>query len=196
MDAEQVVTKILSEAKAQAEAIVSETKAKVSTQKSELDKELAEFAADTKAKAEKAATETKEQMLAKARMDVRKEYLTAKVALLDELFASAIDKVNGMESKSYTELMTKLMVKAVEDGSEEVLVGKDDSRIDNELIKQVNRELGTGYKGNLRLAADSANIAGGFVLRRGNIRINVSTDVLVGQVRDKLEMELAEELFS
>ena len=44
------------------------------------------------------------------------------------------------------------MKQAVETGDEEVIVGKNEKRIDQDFIKKVNRELGAGFKGNLRLS--------------------------------------------
>ena len=79
---------------------------------------------------------------------------------------------------------------------EEVLVGADESRIDMGFIKEVNRELGPGYKGNLRLAAETEGFSGGFILRRGKVKTNVSVDVLLNQARKELEIELAKDLFT
>ena len=87
------------------------------------------------------------------------------------------------------------MIKAVETGSEEVIVGKNENRIDSNFIKQVNRQLGPGYKGNLHLSDEKADISGGFILRRGKVQINASTEVLIGNVREDLEIQIAGELF-
>jgi vacuolar-type H+-ATPase subunit E/Vma4 len=91
--------------------------------------------------------------------------------------------------------MTKLMLDAVETGDEEVIVDKNEKRIDQEFIKHINRELGSGFKGNLRLANEKQNLGAGFILRRGKIKTNVSLDVLLERARKELEIELAKELF-
>ena len=62
-------------------------------------------------------------------------------------------------------------------------------------IKEVNRQLGPGYRGNLHLARDRADIDGGFILRRGKVQINVSVEVLIQRAHEELEMELTSELF-
>jgi V/A-type H+-transporting ATPase subunit E len=196
MNAEQVIEKILSEAKAEADKITAEAKSNVAAAQSGLDKTLSEFAKETTALAEAAGTEHKEQMLAGARMFLQKDYLALKCDLLDEVFVKAIEKIKNLSDDEYLSFIESLMVKAVETGGEEVIVGKDETRITDTFIKQVNRKLGTGFKGNLLLSTDKANIAGGFILRRDKVRINVSTEVLVDQARENLEMELAEELFS
>ena len=88
------------------------------------------------------------------------------------------------------------MLEAIETGDEEVVVDNNEKRINPEFIKLVNRELGPGYKGNLRLSHETADIGAGFILKRGKIKNNVSLPVLLTQARKELETELAKELFS
>jgi V/A-type H+-transporting ATPase subunit E len=195
MNAEQVIEKILSEAKATADGIVAEAKDKASAAQSDLEKSLGEFRQETTKLAETAGKERKEQMLARARMRLQKDYLAAKCDLLNEVFDKAVERIKQLSDTEYLTFIESLMVKAVETGSEEVMIGKNETRITDNFIKQVNRKLGTGFKGNLLLASEKANISGGFILRRGKVRINVSTDVLVKQARENLEMELAQDLF-
>lgn len=196
MNAEQVVEKILSQAQAEAEAIVAEANKKAAAQKAELDKELAGFDAKTQDLAKDAGDDKLQRMLAGARMSNAKRLLSARVEIMDEVFAQAKKAVNQMPDDAYRKLMTALMKQAVETGDEEVIVGKNEKRIDAEFVKQVNRELGTGFKGNLRLADAKADIAGGFILSRGKVQINGSTDVLIERLRESMEIELSNELFS
>lgn len=196
MDAEQVVSKILSEAKAQAETITGEAKEKCAAEEAELNESLAEYKKETETLAAEAGQDKKDRMLAGARMQLSKEYLAAKGEILDDVFEKAKEKIKNFSDQEYTELMGKLLAKAVETGDEEVVVGKGENRIDLNLVKQINRDLGPGFKGNVRLSSEKANIQGGFVLKRGNIMTNVSIDVLVDQIRSDIEMELATELFS
>jgi V/A-type H+-transporting ATPase subunit E len=88
------------------------------------------------------------------------------------------------------------MLDAVETGDEEAIVDKNEWRINLDFVKNVNRELGPGYKGNLRLADEKKDLGGGFILRRGKIKNNVSFEVLLNQARKQLEIELAKDLFS
>ncbi|UCF43708.1 MAG: hypothetical protein JSV99_01905, partial [Planctomycetota bacterium] len=93
-------------------------------------------------------------------------------------------------------LMTKLMLEAVETGDEEIIIGKNEKNIDQKFVKQINRELGPGFKGNLRLANERNNLTGGFILRRSKIKNNVSLDILLARARKELEIQLAKELFA
>ena len=80
-------------------------------------------------------------------------------------------------------------------GDEEVVVDTNEGRIDHEFIKQINRELGSDYKSNLKLSDEKQDIGAGFILKRGKIKTNVSIQVLLEQARKELEIELAKELF-
>ena len=65
----------------------------------------------------------------------------------------------------------------------------------DKFIKEINRQLGTGYKGNLKLSEQKENVESGFILKRGNIKNNSSLDVLIGEAQNELEIELAKLLF-
>jgi hypothetical protein len=89
--------------------------------------------------------------------------------------------------------MARLMTEAAETGDEEVVIGKNEKRIDQSFISQVNGKL---KKGNLKLAKDKHDLPGGFILRRGKIKTNVSPAVLLEQARNDLVIELGKTLFS
>jgi V/A-type H+-transporting ATPase subunit E len=195
MNAEQVVDKILSQAQAEAESILSEAQDKAAQQRSALEKELAEFDKETQKLVKEAGEDKRRRMLAAARMSRAKQVLGAKVAILDEVFAKAQDAVSQLPEDEYLPLMADLMKKAVETGDEEIIIGKHEKRINENFVKKVNRELGAGFKGNLRLSNKRADIDGGFILARGRVRINASSEVLIGRLREAMQVELAEALF-
>ncbi|MHC5082775.1 MAG: V-type ATP synthase subunit E [Planctomycetota bacterium] len=196
MNAEQVVEKILSQARDEAAGILTEAKDKAAGQKAALESELAEFNKKTEEMAADAAADKLQRMLASARMANAKQMLSSKVAIIDDVFEQAKAAVNQLPDKDYLELMTALMKKSVETGDEEVIVGKSETRIDDSFIKDVNRQLGTGFKGNLRMSSQKGDFAGGFILARGKVQINACTDVLIERLRETLDMELSAELFA
>jgi V/A-type H+-transporting ATPase subunit E len=195
MDAEQVVAKILSQSQVEADKITGEAKEKFAAEEAKLNESLSKYDKETKVLAAEAGEDKKARMMAGARMQLAKEHLAAKGEILNGVFDVARQQVKTLPDAEYVKLMSKLVVKACETGDEEVIVGKNETRIDTGFIKQVNRELGPGFKGNLRLSNETADIDGGFVLKRGNIQTNVSVDVLVAQIRSETEMDMAGELF-
>ena len=196
MDAEQVVQKILSEAKAQAEQIKAEGQKKCNAEQARLNEQLDTYKTDTDALAKKAASDKKAHLLAAARMEISKEFLAEKQRILREVFEQARSRVGSLPDSEYAQFWSSLLVKAVETGKEEVIVDKNETRLDQSFIKQVNRRLSPGYQGNLRLASEKEDIGGGFVLRNEKIKNNVSLRVLLEQARSKLEIELAKDLFA
>ena len=196
MNAKEVVDKILAEAHAEADVIRDEVQSKVSEESARFDTQIRAFKEETESLCANAAEERKSRMLAAGRMEMKKAYAQVKGRLLDAVFEKARDLIMSLPDKEYGDFVGGLMVKAAKSGDEEVVIGKNETRITQHLIKTVNRQLGPGYKGNLRIASDRADIANGFILRRGKIQINVSTEVLIAQGREALEVELAAELFS
>jgi len=195
MEAEQVVEKILADARGEADKIKKEADTKEAEEQALLDKQLSDYEKQTRALAEKAATDTKLHLLARARMNIAKRLLAEKRKILDDIFEKARKELKTLPDEQYKKLFTKLVLATVETGNEEVVVDKGESHIDHEFVRNINRQLGPGFKGNLRLAEVKKNIGGGFILKRGKITNNVSFDVMLDRARGDLEIELAKQLF-
>ena len=192
MEAEQVIEKILSDAKAEADRITGQAKKKLAAEQAKVDAKLAEYRQQAETLAQQAAEDEKSHILAGARMAAAKEYLAEKTKILDEVFERAAKRLGELPDKEYRDLMARLMAEAAETGDEEVVIGKNEKRIDQSFITQVNGKL---KKGNLKLAKDKHDLPGGFILRRGKIKTNVSPAVLLGQARNDLVIELGKTLF-
>lgn len=196
MQAEQVINKILADARAEAEKIRKRAEEREAAEQAKLDEQLAKFEEQTKAMADKAAADERSQRLAVARMEAAREYLAGKAALLDDVFAQARQRLQQLPDNEYRELMVRLMLAAVDSGEEEVIAGKGDARVDQKLVTEVNDKLKGRGRGNLKLSDEKENLGGGFILRHGRIRTNVSINVLVARARQDLEIELAKDLFA
>jgi vacuolar-type H+-ATPase subunit E/Vma4 len=195
MEAGQVVEKILADARAEAKKIKRQADEKEAAEQAKLTEQLDRYKEQTDVLAKKAGEDEKSHILAAARMDIAMQLLAEKRKILDEVFVQARKQLRKLPDDQYRRLCTKLMLEAVETGDEEVVVDTRESRIDQEFIKEINRKLGPGYKGNLRMSVEKQDIGAGFILKRGKIKTNVSVDVLLDQARKELEIELARELF-
>ena len=196
MNAEPVLEKILSDAKAEAQKLKKEAEAKLAQQRAEVDKQLEEYRKQTDALAQKAGEDARQQVLSAMRMELAKENLAEKAKILDEVFAKAEQQLKSMPDEQYRSLMTKLMADSVQTGDEEVIIDTGEKRIDQQLIDQVNRQLASRGKGNLKLSGERQPIAGGFILKKGNIKNNCSLKVLLSRAVNELEIELAKQLFA
>ena len=189
--AQQVTEKILADAGAEADSIKEQADRKQSDQKAQLDQELARYRRQTKSLTQKAADDKIQHLLASARMDIAE-----KRRILDEIFQRAEQQLRKLPDDQYGELVTKLLLQAVQSGDEQVIVDKNEKRINHDFIKKINRKLGPGYKGNLTLSDQKQDLGGGFVLKRDRIKTNASFGVLIAQSRKDLEIELAKDLFA
>lgn len=195
MEAVQVVEKILADAKAEAEKIKKQTEVNEAAEQAKLTEQLDEHNKQTEVLAKKAGEDEGSHILAAARMDIAKQLLAEKRKILDEVFQQARQQLQNLPDEEYRTLCTKLMLEAVETGDEEVIVDKNETRINQDLIDQINRQLSSKGKGELKLSDQKQNIGAGFILKRGQIKTNVSLDVLLDQARKELEIDLAKELF-
>jgi V/A-type H+-transporting ATPase subunit E len=191
MDGKRVIEKILSDAKAEADKIKKDAGAKLSQQHTETDKRLDEYRKQTDALAQRAGEDARQRVLSATRMELAKENLAEKAKILDEVFTEVQQQLKELADDKYRKLMVKLMAGAVETGDEEVVIDNNEKRIDQLLIDKVNSQ----KKSSLKLADQREDIGGGFILKRGRIKNNLSAGVLLGQAREHLEIELARKLF-
>jgi V/A-type H+-transporting ATPase subunit E len=195
MEAEQVVEKILADARAEADKIKKQADDKQANEQAKLSEKLDEYKKQTEILAQQAGEDEKSHILAAARMDIAKQLLAEKRKILDEVFEQARRQLQNLPDEEYHSLIKKLLLDAVETGDEEVIVDTNESRISENLIKEVNQQLSSDRKGNLKLSGQKQNIGAGFILARGKVKTNVSIEVLLDQARKELEIELAKELF-
>jgi V/A-type H+-transporting ATPase subunit E len=195
MEAIQVVDKILADAKAEAAKIKKQAEENEAAEQAKLSKQLDEYKKQTEILARKAGEGEEAHILAAARMDIAKQFLAEKRKILDEAFEQARQQLRDLPDEEYRALFAKMMLETVETGDEEVIVDKNDNRINQDLIDQVNQKLSSKEKGNLKLSAEKQDIGAGFILKRGQIKTNVSLPVLLDQARKELEIDLAKELF-
>lgn len=195
MQGEQVIEKILSDAHAEAERIKKAADEAQAEEQAKLDEQLSEYKKQTGVLAQKAGEEKKAHLLAAARMDIAKQLLAEKRKILDEVFAQTRQQLEKLSDESYLKLMTKLMLEAVETGDEEVVIDSKEKRIDQKFIDSINQQLSSGRKGKLKLSDEKTDLGGGFILKRGKIKVDVSIEVLLAQARRELETELAKGLF-
>lgn len=196
MDANQVVEKILSEAQVQADKIKFAAKQKADAFRQTSDNQLAEYQRQTAQLAQAAETEEKNRALAAARLAAGKELIQTKRDLLNSVIDRAGKTIKELGNAEYLSLMESLMLKAARSGSEEVVVDKNETRIDDAFVSKINQKLSAqGKVGKLRLSAERADIKAGFILKQDKTNVNAAVDVLLKQAASELEGKLAQMLF-
>jgi V/A-type H+/Na+-transporting ATPase subunit E len=193
MDAEKIIKKILDEARAEADKIMQENSKELERMKKKFASEVDEYKKETEDIAEKKASEKKRQMLAAGRIDAARMILKAKREGIDKVFDTAMEKLKTMEKDKYLELTASLVKAARPEGDCIMTIGKNESRISQDFVDKLNKELDSAK---IKLSDERIDIAGGFILAKGNVRTNASLEVLMQMARKELEPELAGELFA
>ena len=181
-DAEEVARKIVAEGQAAADAVAKEARTRADVQKKAL-----------RAKAEQRAQEERNRITTLARLAARRELLDEKQALIDRVFDEAGSRLAEMEQGEYREFIMRLLKDTVESGDEEVVIGKQESRLDQAFLNSVSKELGLG--GGLKLASERRTMSAGFILRSGRVETNCALSTILRDAREKLETEVAAILF-
>lgn len=196
--AEKLQEKIMAEAKSDAEAMLANARAKeadiIAKAQAEADAKTAKILAAV----DKQVSERRRRHQTIAELDARKAILAAKEELIEDTFTQAIARLQEMDTQSYTELMSAMLLAVTQTGTEEIIVSAADKpRFSPELLAQVNQELTLlGKEGSLTLAEETRETKGGFILRSGDIEINCSFAALLRMQREQLEPEVAAILFN
>ena len=215
---EKVTGKIIADAEAYARVILDRAEAECAAVKEK-------YAAATEAELEKLREENDREcqpLIIRARssaaMAKRNALLEARAALLDEAYAMAERQIKNMNPEQYLDLLQKMLRSALKNqlaGEEESmrLYGEDISPAVYEVIlnsrdrdtygETLLPAFKTGYgarlpetaHAKLRMAAETAPIDGGLVLRCGPVETNCSLAMLMAENRRETEARVSRILF-
>ncbi|ACQ52891.1 V-type ATP synthase subunit E family protein [Clostridium botulinum] len=186
-DANKEAEKLLSEAKKEENKIVDEKIKKANKAKEQII-ERAKRESRTKA----------ERVISNAHLKVRNNKLEAKQEMINKVFDKAVIKLQNLSKDEYLNFVKSSILSLDIEGDEEIIVSPNDKdKIDISLMLTLNNQLkAKGKKALLKISNENRNIKGGFILYKNGIEINNSFEALVDSLRDELEQEIIEALFS
>ena len=194
MVATPVSTKILAEAKEQAEKILAEADEQIQQIQAQAQKEIEQLDKQIQADTDQAAAQEQHRVLAGARRAVTAELLQTKHEVLDKLFATVKETLAKMPAEDYRRMLSGWLKQTVVTGDEQVVPTEGEKHLNKELLEQANKQL--GKTGKLQLSEEKVPGAGGFVLAEEKTQTRVTWEVLLSQARRDLEPELCKMLFS
>jgi V/A-type H+-transporting ATPase subunit E len=185
-DAEAGARKMVEEGQAGAEAVGAEARAGVD-----------KLAAGARARAESEAKEHIRRQVSLRQLEAKKGILTEKGKVMEEVFGRALEELRRRDREQGYGLTRELLLRAIETGDEELIVAPEDRKgITPSFIENINRELRkAGKRAEIKLADETREIQGGFILRRGRVETNSSFETLLTMLRDDIETEVAGILF-
>ena len=189
---EKIIAHIQADAKAQADAIIEAAAGQCAKIKAEYEAK----AAAAYEEAHRALAAEGEQRLDGAHrmneMEAKKAALAMKQKQVGEAFDRALKAIPQLPEGEYGDFLVKLAKGAVVSGDEEVILNSRDRELLGErVVASVNSEMGT----HLTLSENSRDFAGGLILKRGNIEVNATLELLMELARRELSPEVARILF-
>ncbi|HIT04856.1 MAG TPA: hypothetical protein IAC22_10160 [Candidatus Caccocola faecipullorum] len=191
MSLAQITEKIRNDAQKEADEILSKAKAQAEAITSKAEKECAgiQEGFDERFGAERPEIIKRREIVAD--IDVSKMMLSAKRELIEDVYRGALEKMKALPKDKYLAFCADLLDGGVTTKDELVVVGDGEKYIDAAWLDSYNASHGT----KLALAGEKADIAGGFILRRGRISVNCSWEMLLKVSQEKQESDVVKRLF-
>ncbi len=184
-----ISNKILADAKQKADAQIAEAQESAAKILADTQKRAgAEAAAVLKDSAARCADVAEKARLV-TELEGKKLLSNARQQMITLTFEKALERLLTLPEADYCKLLIKLANDVLSDGKggEVLLNAKDHAAHGQALAEAVS--------GRATLAADSAPIVGGLIVRRGKIEYNCALDVLVRMVSEKVAPEVSSALF-
>jgi len=193
----KITDRIAAEAEAEASALLAEAERNAAAVR-------ADFAARAKELGEtllRQGTEEIEQKVQRAdrasRLEAKKDVLALKQDLVSQAYKRAMEKILGMPEADYVNFLAREAGNAALTGKEEIILSAADRESLGEKIVAAANALAAkrGLPGELKLSDKTRDMAGGVVLRQGDIEVNCTLDSLLELSRGSLDAEVARILF-
>lgn len=197
MATDAIINKIKADAEKDAGKAIEEARERAKTVIAEGKKETDRVAADIEARISADIDAIKERTALMTRLDIRKQTLAAKRAVLDKVFAEAEVRLANMSDRDKSKYITNFIVGAAVTGNEKLRVPEGEKSLySSGILSSANRELkAKGLTGNLSLDDVPAPFTQGVMLCGEHADINGDFHVLIDEVRASCEREVADILF-
>ena len=190
---EKIIAHIRADAKAQADAILAQAEQQCAGIREDYEKKAKDSYSETIRSGVKTAQDRVDSMDRIAQMESKKSILALKQEMVSESFKKAEEMLVSLPEEQYTELLAKLAGEASVTGAEEIVLNeRDRAAVGAKVVKTANAILGGGK---LSLSESVGSFSGGLILRRGNIEVNCTAELLVELCRSEMSSELAKVLF-
>lgn len=194
---EKITDRIAAEAEAEAAAVLSEAEKSADAVRAEFEAK----ARETFDALLRQGTEEIEQKVQRAdrasRLEAKKDVLSLKQELVGDAYRRAKEKILALPEEEYAAFLARQAGNAALTGREEVILSKGDrERLGAKVVAAANALAAErGLPGELTLSESGRDIAGGVVLRQGDIEVNCTLDSLLELSRGSLDAEVARALF-
>jgi len=197
MSLEHILERIVADAKAEAAGIEAKGDEDAQRILADADVEAGEIRERIVAKARREAEERAARIMTLARLEARNSRLAAKQEAIEEAFCAALQRLRALPPEQYRDFLLSQVLAAASQGSEELILAPEDrDRFGPGLVAEANEALRrAGRPASLKLADETRPIAGGVILRRGEVEVNCTFETALRLVHDDLVPAVARCLF-
>ena len=190
---EKMTDRIRSDAMAEIESIRAEGNARAAEVTASYQKQAEKMAADEAQRSKAAAQTLLERRQSGDEMDRGKAMLAAKQACIDEAFEKAAEKLRQLPRDEYAGVLARIAA-ASGGGDEEIILSARDAKEIGETVVRRANELKPGAS--FRLSAETRELEGGLVLKKGAVELNCAFATQLRLLRQTMAAEVAAILFS
>lgn len=195
MSVEKITSKILEDAKAQADAITGDAKLRADGIIRDAREKADKLIEDYRARGEEEKCKLIDRKKSVAEIDGRKLTLEVKQKIIRNTFTLASEKIAAMDKDKYIEfLIGKIQKSGIADGA--IVMNKEQrEKIGPELVDELNRRISGVKDGGFTLSDETRNMVGGFMVKRGQVYMNGTLENLMEEEQGEIMPSVVEKLF-
>lgn len=192
---ESIVKKIADDAKLSAEQKIAEAQQEAQQIVSDYQAQVDKIMQDAQAQAQKQASVIAERVESQSGLIRRNLMLQYKREAIEQAFQKSLEVLCAQDADKQVTLLSDAAVKYLSADAKVILNEKDKAAFGEKLVSEISRKLQAANKNySVSLSADAGSMQGGMILAEGSIETNLSYEILVKNIRDELEGEVAKVL--
>ena len=192
---ESIVKKIADDAKLSAEQKIAEAQQEAQQIVSGYQAQADKIMQDAQAQAQKQASVIAERVESQSGLIRRNLMLQYKREAIEQAFQKSLEVLCAQDADKQVTLLSDAAVKYLSADAKVILNEKDKAAFGEKLVSEISRKLQAANKNySVSLSADAGSMQGGMILAEGSIETNLSYEILVKNIRDELEGEVAKVL--
>ena len=192
---ESIVKKIADDAKLSAEQKIAEAQQEAQQIVSDYQAQADKIIQDAQAQAQKQASVIAERVESQSGLIRRNLMLQYKREAIEQAFQKSLEVLCAQDADKQVTLLSDAAVKYLSADAKVILNEKDKAAFGEKLVSEISRKLQAANKNySVSLSADAGSMQGGMILAEGSIETNLSYEILVKNIRDELEGEVAKVL--
>lgn len=192
---ESIVKKIADDAKLSAEQKIAEAQQEAQQIVSDYQAQADKIMQDAQAQAQKQASVIAERVESQSGLIRRNLMLQYKREAIEQAFQKSLEVLCAQDADKQVTLLSDAAVKYLSADAKVILNEKDKTAFGEKLVSEISRKLQAANKNySVSLSADAGSMQGGMILAEGSIETNLSYEILVKNIRNELEGEVAKVL--